>query len=217
MTNMDMNSKLILSNIQNYKVDNKDCENICLKAMQYGIKSVLVQPSSMPLVKKLLRGSEVKIGVAISYPSGAYFVDAKVEEIAEQVKMHPEITEFYVVMAVGRYLSGYTKEAAEEMKACVLAADGRDVYFMLESAILSSLQLAEIADLAKQSGIKGLVDTTGFKPYDIPFPTAADVKKMAESAAGLNVIANGLIDSLADAREKIDSGADRVIIINCDF
>ncbi len=217
MANTDIKAKLILSNIQNYKVDNKDCENICLKAMNYGIGRVLVQPSSVPLVKKLLAGSAVSVGVAISYPSGAYFADAKAEEIAEQVDINPEVAEFYVVMAVGRYLSGYTSEAEQEMRVCCEAAAGRDVYFVLESAVLSAEQLAEIAAIAKKSGIKGLVDTTGFRPYDIPFPTAADTKKTADAAHGLKVIANGLLGSMADAEEKMKAGADEVIIINCDF
>ena len=214
----ELKDKIILSNVQKYKIDNMDCENLCLKAMKYGIKKVLVGPSSVPLVKKMLRGSGVEIGVTISYPSSAYFPDAKAEEAIEQVKLHPEIAAFYVVMAVGRYLSGYKDEIHEEMKQMKRAAQGREVYFILESTVLNEAQLREIGEMAVENGIAGLVDTTGFKPYDIPFPSDMDREKMLKAAEGKHkVITSGFIDTREEMEQAASLDVDGVIVTNADY
>lgn len=209
--------KIILSNIQKYKVDDVDCENLCLKAMKYGIKKVLVGPSSVPLVKKLLLGSSVEMGVSISYPAGTYLPEAKAEEVEELAALHPSVSTFYVVMAVGRFLSGYEEEIRQEMSRTVQAAAGKDVYFMVESAIMSEAQLKKVCEMAQEAGVCGIVDTTGFKPYDVPFPTAEDTKQLASASNTLHVVANGLIETRKEVEDALLAGADEVVVVNADY
>ncbi|MCX8014422.1 MAG: 2-deoxyribose-5-phosphate aldolase, partial [candidate division WOR-3 bacterium] len=58
----------------------KDIEKLCSEAKQYGFATVFVNPAYVSLAKKLLKGTDVKVGCAIGFPLGATTTEIKVME-----------------------------------------------------------------------------------------------------------------------------------------
>ena len=106
--------KIEYSNIQLYETGDVQIENLVLKAARAGMGTIVVGPSALPLVNRMIKPEDhIKIDCALSYPSGAYLTFQKVQEIEDMLEAPEHVDEFYVVMQVGYYLSGYTDEMKE--------------------------------------------------------------------------------------------------------
>ena len=205
------------SNIQAYRVSDKDCELLALKAIKYGFKNVVVGPSSLPIINKLLKWSGVNIAVAIAYPSGAYLLHSKLQEIDDILKSGYRVDEFYMVLAIGKFLSGYENETLEELKALVKAAKGRVTKAVIEAAVMNKSQKKLICDMAAEAGVDYLVASTGFLPYDVPSPTSKDIEELVNASAGrLGIIACGEINTMEKALEMLYAGANRICTMKAD-
>lgn len=202
--------KMIYSNASSYKISDADCERLVLGAMAKGIERVFVLPSSLPIVNRT-RETGTRVAVGVSYPSGAYEQTVKVHEIKDLLSSGEEFDEIFAVLAVGRYLSGFSDECCAEMKAMISAAGKKPVYFIIEAAIMKDEQKKEIVEMAVQAGAAGLMASTGFAPYDIKMPGLKDIKSLVDAAAGrIKIIANGGIDSMEKIQSMICQGADLV-------
>ena len=169
---MNIVDRLEYSNIQEYRIGDTECENLVLKALQCGIGNIVIGSSALDLVSDMLEkenNDDIKINIAVSYPSGAYLTEAKVQEIEDLLEIGKKIDGFYAVMQVGSYLSGHKKETQEEMKALVKAAKGIPVKLITEIGVLNKEQINEVCEMAIEAGITSLVTSAGFMPYEVPF------------------------------------------------
>ena len=181
------------------------------RANEAGIGTVVIGASSLSTVNSILGKTNVKIAVSVAYPSGAYIIKSKVQEIEGLFDIDARFDEIYVVLAVGRFLSGYEEQAREEVSAVVSAAKGKTVKLIIEAGVMNKVQKEKICDIAAEAGVEYIVASTGFEPYDVPFPTAKDIRELSRAADGrLKIVACGNIETLADAAEMIKVGADRV-------
>lgn len=208
--------KVIYTNSPKYKVDDSDTQNLALKAVLYDITKILIGPTSVPIVSPIIEGKNIDLGVTVSYPSGAYFPEAKAEEIAELREQYPQIDSFYMVTAVGRFLSGYDDEAIEELRVAKNAAKDKKVFAVTEASVLNDEQMKKLCDMAVEAGIDGIVDTTGFAPYNVPFPTIEETKRLIKAAQNRIPIISGYNENFEDAREKLKAGVRDAVILNID-
>ena len=166
---MNIVDRLEYSNIQEYRIGDTECENLVLKALQCGIGNIVIGSSALDLVSDMLEkenNDDIKINIVVSYPSGAYLTEAKVQEIEDLLEIGKKIDGFYAVMQVGSYLSGHKKETQEEMKALVQAAKGIPVKLITEIGVLNKEQINEVCEMAIEAGITSLVTSAGFMPYE---------------------------------------------------
>lgn len=204
------NRRLIYSNASKYQVSDADCERLALAAMTAGIERILVLPSSLPVVNAV-RSKTLKAVVAVSYPSGAYDKDTKIHEICDLVESHEKFDELYAVLAVGRYISGYVRECAEEMDAMIKAAKGHPIFFVIEAGMMNKEQKTQVVELAVEKGASGIVSSTDFVPYDIDLPDVSDIADLANAADGrLLIVANGQISHRETCNAMLQAGADYV-------
>lgn len=214
----DIVSRIDYSNIQDYEVSDSNCENLVLKSKVYGFNTIVVGPSSLPIVEKIIEDSNIKIAVSIAYPSGAYLLDSKIEEIKDILEDDMRVDEFYIVMAVGRFLSGYVDEAREEINAFAKATGNKTVKLVIEASVMNKTQKKTICDMAAQAGVKYIVASTGFAAYDVPFPTGDDIADLVQAAAGrVKIIACGAIDTLEDACNMLNAGCERICTTKADI
>lgn len=204
--------KMEFSNIQLYEVGDIQVENLVFKAKLTGAGAVVVSPSAVPLVNSLLESTDnIKIDCAISYPSGAFLTFQKVQEIEDMMAEPEHIDEFYVVMQVGTYLSGHSDIMQDEMKALVKAAGNIPVKIVTEISTFSKEQMQEVCDAAAKAGVKGMVISADFKPYEIPEPTISQMKDFVEAAAGrFEVIGAGNVTNSSRFLEMLNAGVTRV-------
>lgn len=204
--------KMEFSNIQVYEIGDMQIENLVLKAKSAGASRIVVGPSALPLVNRMLKPEDgILVDCALSYPSGAYLTFQKVQEIEDMLQEPVSVDEFYCVMQVGTYLSGHRDVMKEELKELVKAAKGIPVKIVTEISAFGREQMQEVCDAASDAGVKGMVISADFWPYEIPEPTVAQVRDFVECAAGrFEVIGAGKVDSAQRFLDLLAAGADRV-------
>ena len=182
--------KVEFSNIQLYEVGDLQIENLVLKAIRTGGRTVVVGPSEVPVVNRLLKPEDgIKVDCALSYPSGAYLTFQKVQEIEDMLE----------------------EEMREELKAIVKTAAGVPVKIVTEISAFDGRQMKEVCDAAADAGVEGVVISADFKPYDIPEPTIEQVREFVQAAAGrFKVIGAGNVTEAKRFLAMLEAGVDSV-------
>jgi deoxyribose-phosphate aldolase len=212
MAGQNIMERIQLTNIQRYHITDTDV--VCLQSLAqlYGIKTILLSPASCDIAQKGMKES-IKLGVSIAYPSGAFLKEIKEEEIADIENKWKDVCAYYVTPALGLFLGGEEETLRSEMGAAVYAAAGKDVFFFMEAAIMTDDQIHIFCQCARESGVKGVISSTGFTAYDIPAPTKEDVVRIKTNARDLLIFAwkRGKA-SEEEIGELLNVGADEVIV-----
>ena len=183
--------RIILTNIPTYDVTDENCENLYYKAKSNGIGRIIVGPASLDAIKGF-EGRGLKVGVSIAYPSGAVTPELKVAEMNDCEAESSMIDMFFVTCSQGFYVSGHNDNLVKEMTDCVKATE-KPVYFIIELMELTDAKLEFLVETAKKAGVKGLLLSTAFRPYDvIKDPDSKRIRKIKKLAGNdLEIIAAG--------------------------
>jgi deoxyribose-phosphate aldolase len=188
----------------------KDIRLMCLEAEKFHIPTVVVNPCNVALASSLVRGTDVKVAAAVSYPVGAYPASAKAHEIDDAVVDGAD--EIYMVMAVGAYLSDWKNDfLLPELEALKTHAAGRRTTFITEACVLSDEQKKEVVDLAIAAKIDFLAAGAGFTPSKLPDPTNAELETLVKAANGkIGITYMGEIADQKRALELLSLGVARL-------
>ena len=181
-------------------------EQLCAEARQIDSASVCVNPYYVPLAKKLLAGSDVKVCTVIGFPLGANTRETKAFETADAIAKGAQ--EVDMVINVGALLAGDEATVLEDMKAVAKAANGTLVKVIIETCYLNDEQKKTACRLAMEAGADFVKTSTGFGTGGA---TPADVALM-RSVVGdkLQVKASGGIRTYEDAMAAVEASADRL-------
>ena len=181
-------------------------EQLCAEARQIDSASVCVNPYYVPLAKKLLAGSDVKVCTVIGFPLGANTSETKAFETADAIAKGAQ--EVDMVINVGALLAGDEATVLEDMKAVVKAANVTLVKVIIETCYLNDEQKKTACRLAMEAGADFVKTSTGFGTGGA---TPADVALM-RSVVGdkLQVKASGGIRTYEDAMAVVEASADRL-------
>lgn len=179
---------------------------LCDEAKKYDFASVCVNPSNVPLAKKLLAGTDVKVCTVIGFPLGANTTAIKAAETADAYQNGCD--EFDMVINVGALKDGRDDVVRDDIKAVVAEAKGKCVKVIIETFFLNDEEKARAVNLSCEAGASFVKTCTGFNDGKA---TVADVELMKKTAAGrARVKASSGIRSYADAKALIDAGAERL-------
>lgn len=203
-----MKDAVILTNITDYYVTDIITENLLYKAQEQGIREFLTGASSIPRIRQKVEKFHISLSAAIAYPSGAYFPDAKAEEIFELCEQYPEIKAFYVVVSLGMYLGRGSSWIKEELKAIHVAAQGRKIFIITEIApLLKNGKAEEFVRICCEGGVSGIVISTGFVPYKSSFPSEADIRVFSAICGDkIELIGAGI-----DSQTALNAGCEKVL------
>ena len=97
-----------------------EVEQLCKEAREYDFMSVCVNPYFVPLAKKELAGSDVKVCTVIGFPLGQMSTKAKVFEANDAVKMGADEVDMVInVSALKDQDYDYVRNEIHEIKeAC---------------------------------------------------------------------------------------------------
>ena len=183
-----------------------DITKLCEEAKKYDFASVCINPCNIPLAKKLLEGTDVKVCTVIGFPLGANSVTVKAAETAEAYDMGCE--EFDMVINIGALKDGKYDYVRDEIAAVVAAAKGRCVKVIIETGLLSDEEKVMAVKLSCEAGASFVKTSTGIMAGGA---TVADVALMkANVSGGTKVKASGGIKDAGSALELIEAGADRL-------
>lgn len=183
-----------------------EVEQLCKEAKEYDFMSVCVNPYFVPLAKKELAGSDVKVCTVIGFPLGQMSTKAKVFEANDAVKMGADEVDMVInVSALKDQDYDYVRNEIHEIKK---ACEGKLLKVILECCYLSKEEIKKASELAKEAGADFVKTSTGFGKGGAK---AEDVKIMRETVgSNMGVKAAGGIHTLADFKAMVDAGANRI-------
>jgi deoxyribose-phosphate aldolase len=181
-------------------------EKLCTEARECGFATVCVNSCYVPLCRRRLKGSPVKVCTVIGFPLGAGLREAKATEAAAAVNLGAD--ELDMVANIGWLKAGADEMVVSDIHRVVDAAQKRPVKVIVETCLLTDEEKERATRLVADAGASFVKTSTGFSTGGA---TAADVALLARVAAGrIGVKASGGIRDLATARKMVDAGATRI-------
>ena len=204
-------NKLFDHTLLKQEATSQEIVKLCGEAKEYDFMSVCVNPCYVPLAKKELAGSDVKVCTVIGFPLGnnepalkAAEARLAVEEGADEVDM---------VLNVGTLREGNDEAVAKDIEGVRLAIDAVKPGIILKVIIESALLTDDEIVRACKASLKGRADfvktSTGFNKAG--GASAHAVKIMRETVGDkAGVKASGGIHSKEDVDAMVGAGANRI-------
>ena len=184
-------------------------EKLCAEALEFGFRSVCVNPTWVALAAHRLRGSEVLTCTVVGFPLGANEPAIKAMEARRAIRNGAR--EIDMVLNIGALKGGDDDLVLRDIRAVVEdCVDGGAVCkVIIETALLTDEEKRRASALARRARAHFVKTSTGFSTGGA---TAGDVALMAGvvRGAGMEVKASGGISSYEDARAMIEAGATRL-------
>ena len=185
-----------------------DIIKLCSEAKEHSFYAVCVNSCYVPLCKRELAGSDVKIACVAGFPLGAMSTEAKAFEAEQAAKAGAD--EIDMVINVGFMKAGDTDAVYNDIKAVVDAAArfGATVKVIIECCELTDEEKVSACRLAEKAGAAFVKTSTGFGSGGA---TAEDVALMRASVGpAVQVKAAGGIRDKETAEKMIAAGASRI-------
>lgn len=179
---------------------------LCEEARAHSFASVCINPAWVRTAADALRGSTVKVCTVVGFPLGATTTITKVMETRDAVANGAD--EIDMVINIGALKNGQDDLVESDIREVVIAASGRIVKSILETALLSDEEVVRASHLAKRAGVDFVKTSTGFGPGGA---TAHHVSLMRRTVGrNVGVKASGGIRDFETAQKMIEAGATRI-------
>ncbi len=176
------------------------------EAKDYKFYAVCINPWFTRLAVEEMRGTGVKVGIAIGFPLGATTTRTKLYEAEEALDNGAD--ELDMVINIGALKSRDFEYVESEIKKMVNLASGKVVKVILETCYLTDEEKISACKIAVSAGASFVKTSTGFGPGGA---TVEDVRLMRQIVGDkLGVKASGGIRTLESALKMIDAGANRI-------
>lgn len=183
-------------------------DDLCREAAEYGFASVAVNGSEVARCASLLKGTGVKVDVAISFPLGQMTTEAKIFEVRDALAKGAG--EVDIVQNVRALQAGNLKYVLDELT--LFAKICRDVgavsKVIFENCYLSETEKLLSCKLACEAGVDFVKTSTGFGAGGATVEDVALMRKAVGPEKGVK--AAGGIRTLADALAMLRAGATRI-------
>ena len=184
----------------------KQVQQICEEAKQYGFASVCVNPTWVKFSAEQLAGTDVLVCTVIGFPLGANTPAVKAFETKDAIANGAG--EIDMVINIGALKDGNYDLVREDIKAVVDAANGTLVKVIIETCLLTDEEKVKACELAVEAGADFVKTSTGFSTGGA---TAEDIALMRKTVGpDLGVKASGGVRSLEDMNKMIENGATRI-------
>lgn len=186
----------------------EDVVRLCREAAEHGFYAVCVNSRFVPLVRRQLADSPVKIACVVGFPLGSCATEAKVCETVYACREGAH--EIDMVLSIGALKEGDDAVVSQDIQAVVDAAEafGSIVKVILETCLLSDEEIVRACRLSEAAGAAFVKTSTGFSTGGA---SAHHVALMRKSVGdGVGVKASGGIRDKKTAEEMIAAGADRI-------
>lgn len=186
----------------------QDFELLCREAAENHFAMVAINSSPVALCKRLLEGSGVHVGAAISFPLGQTTVETKVFETENAIQSGADEIDY--VLNVGELKQGNLDYIRREMESIVAICRKNRVIckVIFENCYLTQDEIRSAAQIAREVGPDFIKTSTGFGTGGA---TVEDVRLMKETVGDkVRVKAAGGIRDLDTCLAMIEAGAERI-------
>lgn len=185
-----------------------DFEKLCAEAAVNHFAMVAINSSPVALCKRLLHGTDVHVGAAISYPLGQTTLETKLFEAENAICNGADEIDY--VLNIGELKSGNLKYIEKEMTSLVSLCHVSSVVckVIFETCYLTDDEIVSAAQIARSVGPDYIKTSTGAGPGGA---TPEAVHLMKQAAGGIiKVKAAGGIRDWASCAAMLDAGAERI-------
>ena len=186
----------------------EDMKKLCEEAKLYSFRMVAVNSVQTALCKEFLKGTEVHVGAAISFPLGQTCLEVKLFETELAIRQGADEIDYVINQT--ELKNGNIDYIRREMEAMTALCRKHGVIckVIFENCYLTEEEICLLAEIAKEVKPDFIKTSTGFGTGGA---TAEDVRLM-KSVVGdaVKVKAAGGIRSLSDAQAMIEAGAERI-------
>lgn len=185
-----------------------DIRENCKLGLKYGVASVCVRPTDVPIAYGMLKNSGVKVSVVVGFPHGTARAETKALEA--RLAIEDGAREIDMVMNIGKFLSGDHDLVQKEIEAVVAEAKPHGVLVKViqETCYLSNEQVVKACKLCEAAGADYVKTSTGFGDG----PATPEVVDIMINTVGqtMKIKPSGGIRSWATAVGYLEQGAGRL-------
>jgi deoxyribose-phosphate aldolase len=188
---------------------------LCVTAKKNHFAAVCLNPSYIPIAKRILSGSDVKICSVVGYPLGANTIETKVFESRDNVKKGAD--ELDVVINLGMLKSGNYTYIEKEIGIIVsvirreqMAEYNKhiNIKIVIENGALEKDEVRKVCKIIEESGADFIKTSTGFGTRGAELDDVRLIREVVTRNIGVK--AAGGIKTFKDAQALIDAGATRL-------
>jgi len=139
-----------------------EVEQLCRAALQHGYRAVGVPSSRVIEACHFAGDSQLKICCQVGFPFGAMDADVKRFEVESAIDSGAHEIEF--VPSLARLKDAEYKNVLRELRDAAEATDERPIKIVIESALWTPAELAEIARVVLDSGAQFLTTSIASAP-----------------------------------------------------
>lgn len=185
-----------------------DLRKLCDEAKEMGTAMVAINTEWTEFCKEELKGTDVHVGAAISFPLGQTGLKSKLDECQNAIDAGADEIDY--VINVGRAKMHDWDFIQKEMEQMVDVCRKGNVLIkvIFENCYLEKEEIKKLAEIAKEVKPDYIKTSTGFGTGGA---TLEDVKLMVETVDGqVKVKAAGGIRDWKTCKEMIEAGAQRI-------
>ena len=185
-----------------------DLKKVCDDAIEYGFCSIAVNTGMVKACAEFLKGTDVLVDAAISFPLGITSIECKAFEIEDAIKNGAGEIDY--VVNVGKVKEGDFDYIEKEMETLVgiCKKNKKTVKVIFENCYLTDSEKLKLCEIAKKVKPDFIKTSTGFGTGGA---TYEDVKLMKEAVGNeVKVKAAGGVRTLDDFLKILSAGAQRV-------
>jgi len=183
----------------------KDIKKTCQEAKKYGFRGVCINPQWVRLVKKELKGNNIKVIVLIDAPIGDSSHKKRIGFCKKAKK--DGANELDIVINIPDVKHERWKKILKELKAICKILPTKVI---IGSGFLTDEEIKKASKIVKKAGASCVKTSTAKDPLD-RFELrekARHLKIMKKAASGLLIKASGKIKTLKDLKMMVRAGAD---------
>jgi deoxyribose-phosphate aldolase len=142
---------------------NDEIKKYIQEGIDFGCKTVCINPASLPIARKLCKGTKTGICVVCDFPFGLSSTESKVKQ-AEIICKERDVEDLDVVSNYGWIRSGKWDDVEAEFKAVAEAVHnyGSLIKIIFETDALTKEQIQKATDVACNTGVDFVKTSTGF-------------------------------------------------------
>jgi deoxyribose-phosphate aldolase len=188
--------------------DRESFVKLCREAAEHHFAMVAINSGPVALCKSLLKGTDVHVGSAVSYPTGQTTLEVKKFEAEDAIKNGADEIDY--IINIGELKNGNLDYIRREMEAIVAICRRHEVIskVIFENCFLTREEIVILAKMAREVKPDFIKTSTGTGPYGA---RVEDVILMKEAVGdGVKVKAAGGIRTWEACKLFIDAGVSRI-------
>lgn len=183
-----------------------DLKKFCDETIEYGFRTVFVNPYYVPYACSLLSPYGIKVGAPIGFSLGGATTHVKVEETEEAIQNGAE--EIDMLINLGALKSREYDVVKNDIAEVVKASKGYTTKVIIEAGLLTDEEKITATRLVIEAGADFVKTSTGFNGGGASVKDIQLLRSIAGNKIGIK--AAGGIKTYEDAVNMVKAGADRI-------